>query len=129
MAGSNRAQLLPPVSISLPPAPGPVEGGKMGGGGGHEQQASSAPGLHGGRLPVTDTGLYVPRASHWEMCVWQGLSSQVKRRLCPQCGGQKDGRFGHYWCVFIAGGACSGAGATADGRRCGEKPRPHRERR
>ena len=64
MAGSNRAQLLPPVSIRLPPAPGPVEGGKMGGGRGHEQHTSSAPGLHGGRLPVSDTGIYVPQASH-----------------------------------------------------------------
>ena len=60
VAGSNRTQLLPPVSICLPPAPGPVEDGKMGGGGGHEQHTSSVPGLHGGRLPVTDTGIYVP---------------------------------------------------------------------
>ena len=55
MAGSNRIQLLSSVSIRLPPAPGPVEGGKMGGGGGHEQHASSAPGLRGSRLSVTDT--------------------------------------------------------------------------
>ena len=84
VAGSNRAQLLSPISIRLPPAAGPVEGGQMGGGGGHEQHTSSAPGLHGGRLPVTDTGIYVPRASHWEMWVWQGVSSQVERRLCPE---------------------------------------------
>ena len=30
VAGSNRTQLLPPVSIRLPPAPGPGEGSKMG---------------------------------------------------------------------------------------------------
>ena len=126
MAGSNWTQLLPPVSIRLPPALGSVEGGKMGGGGGHEQHASSAPGLHGGRLPVADTGMYVPQVSHWEVWVWQGVSSQVERRLCPECGGQRDGRYG---CVFIAGGVCSGAGATADGRRCGETSWPHRERR
>ena len=35
-----------------------------GGGGGHEQYTSSAPGLHGGRLPVTDTGIYAPLESH-----------------------------------------------------------------
>ena len=80
MAGSNRTQLLPPVSIRPPLAPGPVEGGKMGGGGGHEQLASSAPRLHGGRLFVTDTGIYIPQASHREVWVWQGVSSQVERR-------------------------------------------------
>ena len=31
--------------------------------------------------------------------------------------------------MLIAGGVCSGAGVTADGGRCGEKPRPNRERR
>ena len=56
--------ILPPVSIRPPLAPGSVEGGKMGGGGGHEQLASSAPGLHGGCLFVTDTGICVPQASH-----------------------------------------------------------------
>ena len=101
----------------------------MGGGGGHEQHTSSAPGLHGGRLPVTDTGIHAPQASHWEVCVWQGVSSQVERRLCPECGDQRDGGYGHYWCVFIAGAVCSGAGATADGWRCGEKPRSYWERR
>ena len=129
VAGSNRSQLLPSVSIliPLPLAPDPVEGGKMGGGRGHEQHASSAPGLHGGRLPVSDAGIYVPQASHWEVWVWQGVSSQVQSgRLCPECGGQRDGGYGDYWCVLIAGGVCSCAGATADGRRCGEKPRPHR---
>ena len=30
---------------------------------------------------------------------------------------------------IIAGCVCSGAGATADGRRCGGKSWPHRERR
>ena len=129
VAGSNRAQLLSPISIRLPPAPGSLESGKMGGGGGHEQHTSSAPGLHGSRLPVTDTGIHPPRVSHWEMWVWQGVSSQVERRLCPECGGQKDGRYGHHWCEFIAGCVCGGAGATADGRRCGEESRPHRERR
>ena len=129
MAGSNRAQLLSPISIRLAPAPGPVEGGKMGGGGGHEQHTSSAPGLHGGRLPVTDTGIHVPRASHWEVWVWQGVSSQVGRLLCPEYGGRRDGRYGHYCGVLIAGGVWGGAGATPDGRRCGEKPWPHRERR
>ena len=129
MAGSNQTQLLPPVSIRLSLAPVPVEGGKMGGGGGHEQHTSSAPGLHGGRLTVSDTGIYVPGESHCEVWVWQGVSSQVERRLCPECGGQRDGGYGHYWVVPIAGGMCSGAGATADGRRCGEKPRPNRERR
>ena len=123
VAGSNRAQLLPPISIRLPPAPGPVEGSQMGGGGGHEKHTSCAPGVHGGRLPVTDTGIHVPRASHWEMWVWQGVSSQVERRLFPECGGQRDGRYGEHWCVY------SGAGATPDGRRCGEKPGAHRERR
>ena len=126
MAGSNRTQLLSSVSIRLPPSPGPVEGGEMGGGGGHEQHASSAPGLHGGRLSVTDTGIYVPQASHWEVCEGQGLSSQDERRLFPECGGQRDDGYGHYWCVLIAGGACSGAGATADGRRCGKESWPHR---
>ena len=129
VAGSNRTQLLSPVSIRLPLASGPVEGGKMGGGGGHEQHTSSAPGLHGGRLTVTDTGIYTPQASHWEVWVWQGVSSQVERRLCPECGGQKDGGYGHYWAVLVAGGVCSGAGTTADGGRCGEKPWPNRERR
>ena len=47
----------------------------------------------------------------------------------PECGGQTDGRYRHYWCVLVAGRVCGGAGATADGRRCGEKPWPHRERR
>ena len=56
--------VLPPVSIRLPPSPGSVEGGKMGGGGGHEQHTSSAPGLHGSRLTDTATGIYVPKASH-----------------------------------------------------------------
>ena len=101
----------------------------MGGGGGHEQHTSSAPGLYGGRLSVTDIGIYVPRASYWEMWVWQGVSSQVEKRLCPECGGQKDGRYGDYWSVLIAGGVCRGAGATVDGRRCGEKPRSYRKRR
>ena len=91
MAGSNWTQLLPTVSICLPPAPSPVEGGQMGGGGAHEQHTSSAPGLHGGRLSVTDTGIYAPRAIHWEVWVWQGVSSQVERRLCPECGGRSDG--------------------------------------
>ena len=46
-----------PVWIRLAPAPDLTEGGKMGGGGGgHEQHTFSAPGLHGGRLPVTGTG-------------------------------------------------------------------------
>ena len=116
MAGSNRTQLLPPVSIRQPPALGSMEGGKMGGGGGHEQHTSSAPGLHGARLPVTDTGIYVPQASHWEVWVWQGVSSQVERRLCPECGGQRDGGHEHYWGVLVTGGACCGACATADGR-------------
>ena len=62
MASSNRTQLLPTVSMYLTPVP--VEGGEMGGGGGHEQHASSSPGLHGGRLPVTDTGIHAPQASH-----------------------------------------------------------------
>ena len=101
----------------------------MGGGGGHEQYASSVPGLHGGRLPVSDTGIYVPRGSHREVWVWQGVLAQVERRLCPECGGQRDGRYGHYWGVFIAGVVCSADGATSDGRRCGEKPWPYRERR
>ena len=100
----------------------------MGGGGGPEQH-TSAPGLHGGRLPVTDTGIHVPRAFHWEVWVWQGVSSQVERRLCPECGGQRDGGYGRYWGVFIAGGVCSGGGVTADGRRCRAKPRPYWERR
>ena len=39
-----------------------VEGGKMGSGGGHEQHTSSAPGLHGGRLPVTDALGYTFRS-------------------------------------------------------------------
>ena len=64
VAGSNRTQLLPSASIRLPPAPVPVEGGKMGGGGGHEQHASSAPGLRGGHLTVSDTGIHAPQASH-----------------------------------------------------------------
>ena len=98
----------------------------MGGGGGHEQHTSSAPGLHGGRLADTDTGIHVPRAIHWEVWVWQGVSSQVERRLCPEC---SDGGSGRYWDLFIAGGVCGGAGATADGRRCREKPRPYWERR
>ena len=59
VAGSNRTQ---PISIRLPPAPGPREGGKMGSGGGHEQHTSS-PGLHGGRLPLSDTGIHAPQAS------------------------------------------------------------------
>ena len=101
----------------------------MGGGGGHEQHTSSAPGLHGGRLPDTDTGIYVPRAFHWEVWVWQGVSSKVERRLCPECGGQRDGRYGEHWGVLIAGCVCGGAGATPDGRRCGEESRPYRERR
>ena len=101
----------------------------MGSGGGHEQHTSSASGLHGSRLPVTDTGIYVPRVSRWEVWVWQSVSSHVERRLCPECGGQRDGGYGHHWGVFIGGGVCSGAGATADGRRCGEKPWPYRERR
>ena len=129
MAGSNRTQLLPPVSIRLPLAPSPVEGGKMGGGGSHEQHTSSTPGLHGDRLPVTDTGIYVPPVSHWKVWAGQGVSSQLERRLCPECGGQRDGGHGDYWGVLIVGGACSGAGATVDGRRCGEKPRSHRWRR
>ena len=83
MAGSNWTQ-LPTVSICLSLAPVPVEGGEMGCGGDHEQHASSVPGLHGGRLPVTDTGIHAPRASHWEVWVWQGVSSQVERRLCPE---------------------------------------------
>ena len=127
VAGSNRSQLLPSISIPLPPAPGPVEGGKMGGGGGHEQHTSSAPGLHGGGLPVSDTGIHVQQASpHWEVWVWQGVSSQVERRLCHECGGQRDSGYGHCWDLLIAGVVCSGVGATADGRRCGEKPWPHR---
>ena len=63
MAGSSRTQLLPPVSIRLAPALGPVEGSKLGGRGGHEQHTSSVPGLRGGRLPVIDTGVHVPPAS------------------------------------------------------------------
>ena len=47
---SNRAQLLPPVSVRLSPAPCPVEGGKMG---------VHATRLHGGRPPVADTGVSV----------------------------------------------------------------------
>ena len=100
----------------------------MGSGGGHEQH-TSAPGLHGGRLPVTDAGIYVPQAFFWEVWVWQGVSSQVDGRLCPECGGQRDGGYGHYWGVLIAEGVCSGAGTNVDGRRCGEKPWPYRERR
>ena len=84
MAGSNRTQLLPPVPIRLLPALGSLEGGKMGGGGGYEEHTSSTPGLHGGRLPVTDTGIHAPQSSHWEVCVWQGVSSQAERRLCPE---------------------------------------------
>ena len=101
----------------------------MGGGGGHEQHTSSAPRLHGSRFPDTDTGIQVPKAFHWEMYGGQGVSSQVERRLCPECGGQRDGRYGHSWGVFIARGVCGGAGATPDGRRCGEESWPHRERR
>ena len=104
----------------------------MGGGGGHEQHTSSAPELYGGRLPVTDTGIYVPRASHWEVLVWQGVSSQVERWLCPECGATVGGmacRYGEYWGVLIAGDVCGDAGATTDGRRCREKPWPYRERR
>ena len=101
----------------------------MGGGGGHEQHTSSAPGLHGSRFSITDTGIHAPRASHWKVWVWQGVSSQVERWLCPECRGQRDGGYGRYWGVFIAGGVCGGAGATADGRRCGEKPWPYWERR
>ena len=101
----------------------------MGGGGGHEQHTSSAPVLHGDRLSVSDTGIYVPQASHSEVWVRRGVSSQVERRLCPECGGQRDGGYGHYWGVLIAGGVCSGAGATDDGRRCGKESWPNRERR
>ena len=49
----------------------------------------------------------------------QGVSSQVERRLCPECGGQGNGGYGHYWCVLITRGVCSDADATAAGRRCG----------
>ena len=99
----------------------------MGGGGSHEQHTSSAPGLHGGRLPVTDTCIHIPQASHWEES--QGVSSQVERRLSPECGGQRDGGYEHYWGVLIAGGVYSGGEATADGRRCGEESWPYREKR
>ena len=129
VAGSNRTQLLPPVSIRLPPAPSPVEGSKNGGGGGHQQHASSTPGLYGGRLRITNIWIYVPQAAHWEVWVWQGVSYKDERRLCRECGGQRDGEYGHYRGVLIAEGLCSGAGATADGRRCGEKPWPYRKRR
>ena len=129
VAGSNRAQLLSPISIRLPPASCAVEGDKMGCGGGHEQYTSSAPGLHGSCLSVADTGIHVPWGSHWEVWVWQRQSSQVERWLCPECGGQRDGIYGDYWCVLIAGGVWGDPGATADGRRCGEKPRPYWERR
>ena len=101
----------------------------MGGDGGHEQHTSSAPGLHGGCLPVTDTRIRAPQAFHWEVWVWQGVSFQVERRLCPQCAGQRDGGYGLYWSVLIAGCVCTGAGATADGRRCGEKSWSYWERR
>ena len=70
MAGSNRTQLLPALCS--------LEGGKMGGEGSHEQHSSSVPGLHGGCLPVTDTGIHIQQASHWEVWVWQGVLSQVE---------------------------------------------------
>ena len=38
-------------------------------GGQHTSSQCSAAGLRGGRLPVTDTGIYVPQASHWEVWV------------------------------------------------------------
>ena len=101
----------------------------MGSRGGHEQHASSAPGLHGGRLPVSNTGIHVPPESHWKVWVWQGVSSQVERRLCPECGGQRDGEYRHYWGLLVAEGVCSGVGATANGRRCGAKPWAYRKRR
>ena len=63
--------------------------------------------------------------------MWQGVSSQVERRLCPECGGDgiRDDGYGWYRGVLVAGSVYSGAGATADGRRCGEKSRPNSERR
>ena len=42
---------------------------------------------------------------------------------------QRDGGYGYYRGVLVGGSMCSGAGTTADGRRCGENPRPNRERR
>ena len=60
--------------------------------------------------------------------MWQGVTYQVERRLCPEYGGQRDGGYGHYWGVLVGGSVCTGAGATAEGR-CGEKPRPHKKRR
>ena len=82
-----------------------VEGGKMGSGGGHEQHTSSAPGLHGGRLPVTDAGIHAPQSFHWEVWVWQGLSSHVESgRLCPECESQRDGGYAeHYWVCLLLG--------------------------
>ena len=122
VAGSS--QTHSPVWIRLAPAPGPVEGSKLGCGGGHEQHTSSVPGLHGGRLPVTGTGVHVPQV--W---VWQGTSSQVEKWLRPECGGQRDGESGHCWGVLTSESVFSGAGITAYGRRCGEKSWAYRKGR
>ena len=58
---------------------------------GVEEVMNSTPSLlqgwHGDRLPVTGTGIFVPRASHLEEWVWQGVLSQVEKRLCTECGG------------------------------------------
>ena len=59
------------ASLNTPTARSRSSGGaKMGGGGGHEQHTSSAPGLHGGHLPLSDILGYT-QVSHWE--VWQGV--------------------------------------------------------
>ena len=59
------------ASLNTPTARSRSSGGAKWGGGGHEQHTSSAPGLHGGRLPLSDTGIHAPQVSHWE--VWQGV--------------------------------------------------------
>lgn len=61
--------------------------------------------------------------------MWQGTSFQVEKWLCPECGGQRDGESGHCWGVLTSEGVFSGAGATAYGRRCGEKSWAYRKRR
>jgi len=135
VASSNRAQLLLPVSVRLPLSPCPVEGGQMGCGGGREEHSSSATRLHGGCLPVADTGVYVPKVGRLSKqeglrWVWQGTLSQVGGWFCPESRGWQNGKCSYRrWCVLTAPSVCGGVVSSSDGRRCREKPWAYRQGR